>query len=99
MRQLIKSAAMALVLVVVGCGAGEKVLPKEDVEKGSRDALTKAVGKAPQSVSCPEDLDAKVGASERCTLTDDQGNKLGMTVSVKAVKDDNATYEVTVDGP
>ena len=99
MRQPLAPAAVAFVLLVSGCGAGEEVLPKEEVEQGSKAALTKSVGVAPQAVTCPEDLDAEVGASQRCTLTDDKGNELGMTVSVKRVEDGQATYDVEVDGP
>ena len=87
MRALVNGAAIALVLVVAGCGAGSKVIDRGDVEQGSKDALTKTVGRAPRSVSCPKDLEAKVGATERCTLTDDPGIKLGMTVTVKTVKE------------
>src|SRR5438477_9519653 len=96
MRQLLAVATMALVLAGAGCGVGPKVINKADVEQGAKDALTKTVGRAPQSISCPKDLDAKVGASERCTLTD-QGTKLGMTITVKTVKGGRATYEVAVD--
>jgi hypothetical protein len=96
MRRLAIGCVTAFVLVAAGCSAGEKILPKEDVEAGAKEALTKSVGQEPDSVSCPDDLDAKVGASERCTLTSG-GDTLGMTVTVKSVDGDNATYEVEVD--
>jgi hypothetical protein len=98
------SAFLALciaLLVATGCSGsvsiGGKVIDKSDVEKGASDALTKVVGQAPASIVCPDDLDAKVGATERCKLTDDKGNELGMTVTVKSVEGDTANYEVKVD--
>jgi hypothetical protein len=87
-------------LVMAGCSGsvsiGGKVLDKAEVEQGASDALAKVVGKAPDSVTCPGDLDAKVGATERCTLTAGS-HELGMTVTVKSVEGDTANYEVKVD--
>jgi uncharacterized protein DUF4333 len=93
-------ALCAAVLAMVGCSAsvsiGGKVLDKSEVEQGASDALAKVVGRAPDSITCPDDLDAKVGATERCTLTAGS-HKLGMTVTVKSVEGDTANYEVKVD--
>ena len=94
MRRLITAAAIALALVAAGCGS--KTLDKSTVEQGAKDALAKTVGRPPQKISCPKDLDAKVGATERCTLTD-HGTKLGMTVRVTRVHDDKANFDVVVD--
>lgn len=93
------------VLVMAGCGAsvdvniGGDVIDKADVERGASDALTKLVGQRPASIVCPEDLDAKVGATERCMLTDDKGNELGMSATVNSLNESNQTahYEVKVD--
>lgn len=91
-----------VVLLVTGCGGsvgiGKNVLDKTDVEHDSAVALAKSVGLAVPDVSCPADLEAKVGASERCTLTDAKGNTLGVTVTVKSLGPDNtASYEAVVD--
>jgi hypothetical protein len=95
MRRLSTVAATALALASAGCG-GSSTLEKATVEQGAKDALAKTVGRAPQSISCPKDLDAKVGATERCTLTD-HGTRLGMTVRVTRVHDDKANFDVVVD--
>ena len=101
----LKSTLLSLAIIVLsitGCGAsasvsiGGKVLDKSEVEQGASDALTKVVGQAPDSVTCPGDLDAKVGASERCTLTAG-GDELGMTVTVKSLDGDTVNYVVKVD--
>jgi hypothetical protein len=48
-------------------------------------------------VECPDDLDLKVGATTRCTLTDG-GTRLGVTVTVKSVAEDgNADLDIEVD--
>src|SRR3954468_21766770 len=95
MWKLGPAAAIALALVAAGCG-GSNTLDKSAVEQGAKDALAKTVGRPPQSIRCPKDLDAKVGASERCTLTD-HGTTLGMTVRVSRVHDDKANFDVVVD--
>jgi hypothetical protein len=94
MRTLITAAAIALALLAAGCG--EKTLDKGTVEQGAKDALAKTVGRPPESISCPKDLEAKVGATERCTLTD-HGTRLGMTVRVTRVDGDKANFDVVVD--
>ena len=88
--------ATVIALALVGAGCGDKTLDKGTVEQGAKDALAKTVGRAPQSIKCPKDLDAKVGATERCTLTD-HGTRLGMTVRVTRVHDDKANFDVVVD--
>ena len=95
MRRLVTAGATALAVAAAGCG-GSNTLEASAVEQGAKDALAKTVGRAPQSIRCPKDLDAKVGASERCTLTD-HGTKLGMTVRVTRVHDDKANFDVVVD--
>ena len=93
-------ALFIALLAMAGCSAsvsiGDKVLDKSEVEQGASAALAKVVGRAPDSVTCPDDLDAKVGATERCSLTAG-GDTLGMTVTVKSVEGDTANYEVKVD--
>jgi hypothetical protein len=46
-------------------------------------------------LSCPSDLDAKVGASERCSLRDNAGSTFGVTVTITAFN--NATGDYTLD--
>ena len=87
---------MALVLVVAGCGSDTKTVDRHAVEQGAKDALATKVGRPPQSINCPKNLDAKVGASERCTLSD-RGITVGMTVSVTKVHGGGVTYTVAVD--
>ena len=94
MRKLTTAAAIALALLAAGCG--EKKLDKATVEQGAKDALAKTVGRPPQSIKCPEDLEAKVGATQRCVLRD-RGERLGLTVRVSRVEGDKANFDVVVD--
>ena len=94
MRRITTAAAIALALVAAGCGS--KTLDRSTVEQGAKDALAETVGRPPESISCPTELDAKVGATERCTLTD-HGTRLGMTVRVTRVHGDKANFDVVVD--
>ncbi|HKP89986.1 MAG TPA: DUF4333 domain-containing protein [Thermoleophilaceae bacterium] len=94
LRALGAAAGLAIALAATGCGSN--TLDKATVEQGAKDALEKTVGREPQSIKCPKDLDAKVGASQRCTLTD-HGTTLGMTVRVTRVNGDKASFDVVVD--
>jgi len=96
-RQMWLPATIALALLVAGCGIGQQVISKADVEQGSKDALTKTVGKTPEAITCPKDLDATVGASERCVLTAGEGSTIGMTVTIKSVDGSRADFGVVVD--
>jgi hypothetical protein len=98
MTNLIRTSLLLPALALAACGAGEKVLPKSDVEQSAQRQLTATVGQAPKSISCPGDMKAKVGETMRCTLTADDGTKLGTTITVKKVDGGKASYEVAVDG-
>jgi hypothetical protein len=55
------------------------------------------VGVAPDSVDCANPLPAKVGQSERCSLTAG-GVKYGLTVTITSLNANNvANYDVQVD--
>ncbi|MDX6648377.1 MAG: hypothetical protein QOJ97_328 [Solirubrobacteraceae bacterium] len=98
MTNLIRTSFLLSALALAACGAGEKILPKADVEQAAKEQLTATVGQTPKSIGCPGDMKAKVGETMRCTLTADDGTKLGVTITVKKVDGDKATYEVAVDG-
>ena len=94
------AAAGTLALFFVsGCSfsfGGDKVVKKDEVAKQASAGLKKEIGRAPEDVTCEDDLKAKVGESVRCTLTDG-GKKLGMTVTVKSVDGDKVNMDYKVD--
>ena len=75
MRRLFGSVlwAAAAVATAAACSfaAGSSVsVDKKDLAKEISAQLTKQVGRAPESVKCPDDLKGEVGATTRCTLSD-----------------------------
>lgn len=92
-RKLVVTTVVAATLFgLVGCGT----VPKADLEKMVADGLQKSVGKRPDKIDCPKDIPAKVGATERCKLTD-AGTSIGLTVKVTSVSGGKAHIEIRVD--
>ncbi|TRV71988.1 DUF4333 domain-containing protein [Streptomyces sp. 130] len=94
------AAAGTLALFLVpGCSfsfGGDLVVKKEEVAKQASAGLEKRVGRAPEDVTCEDDLKGKVGESVRCTLTDG-GKQLGMTATVKSVDGKKVNMDFKVD--
>lgn len=95
-RRLSLLVVPALLAVGVS-GCGSQSVPAKNVATSAEDALQKQVGQRPD-ISCPHDLEAKVGATTRCTLTaDGLDGTYGVTVRVNSVKDGKANFDVQVD--
>ena len=93
---LSKSGGLVLIFATLGlAGCGSSVINKADVETGSRQALTDKVGQQAPPVTCPSDLDAKVGASMVCAITLD-GKVYDATVQVDSIDGSTAHYNVQV---
>jgi hypothetical protein len=96
--------AAALVFALLGCSgsvsAGGGSVSKSEVEKQAQtqfDALAKSKGQASfPPITCPGDLDAKVGATEHCSATFSDGT-LGITVKVASVSGDTAHMDFQAD--
>ena len=99
-RSLIASAALAAVLTtaVSGCSVsvGKVSVDHSELEKSISDQLTKQVGQRPDKITCPDDLEGKVGATTRCTLTAGS-DKLGVTAKTTSVKGKNVRFSIKVD--
>ena len=94
---MIRRAAVVLPVRVLAAACGTGTVSKGDVAKAAEDSLEQQVGQRPD-VSCPEDLEAKVGATTRCTLTaDGLDGTYGVTVEVTKVEGDKASFDVQVD--
>lgn len=59
------------------------------------DQVNTSLGHRPDSVSCPSDLPATVGASVRCTVTD-AGQNYAATATVTSVNGGTANYSVVL---
>jgi hypothetical protein len=85
-------------LLLVGLSAcGANVLPADSAAESAEDSLEEQFGVRPD-ISCPEDLEAEVGAEARCVLTGgDDPTEYGVTITVTSVADGNADFDVQVD--
>nr|WP_246324299.1 DUF4333 domain-containing protein [Petropleomorpha daqingensis] len=81
--------------MAAGCGAG--TVAKGDVAAAVAHQVESQVGSRPK-VTCPDDLQAKVGATTRCTLTlEGVDGTYGVTAKVTKVDGDQASFDIQVD--
>ena len=92
------AAALALSACEASVEVGGNSVSASEIESQATDSLTKQVGQAPKSISCPEDLDAKVGESETCVLTATDGTTFDMTATITSVADETAHFDFEVAG-
>lgn len=78
------------IAVLAGCS---KTVDKGDVADQISTQLSSQVGTTPDSVSCPDDLKAEVGATMTCTLTAD-GTDYEVGVNVTSVDGDNVAFDI-----
>lgn len=92
------AAAALAVLALAGCSVsvGSDAVPTDELEQQVSTVLEQQVGRAPEQIDCPDELDAEVGAETRCTLTD-SGESYGVTVTADEVQDDRVQMTVEVD--
>jgi hypothetical protein len=97
-RRLRLLAAIPFLLAgLTACSSSTAVLTADTVATSAEDALEEQIGIRP-TISCPEDVEAKVGEKTRCTLTGgDDPTEYGVTVTVTSVEGKNATFDVEVD--
>ena len=88
----------AVPILLVGLSAcGSSTLSRDEVATKAEDALEQQIGVRP-NISCPDDVEAKVGAQTRCTLTGgDDPTEYGVSINVTEVDGDNAKFDIQVD--
>jgi hypothetical protein len=90
--------ATALVGVVAGCSAGEKVLDKSYVETTTAKQLAAQVHQPVPKVTCPDDMPAKVGATMTCTLVaQGETTKYPVHIKVNSVNADKGTAQFSAE--
>ena len=89
--------ALAVGIAVSGCSVfvGPNQVDRVDVAQRISTQLKNQVGRPPDAVACPTNLDAKVGASLTCTLTD-HGVTYDATVTVTAVDGGDVAFDLKV---
>ncbi|MQY28101.1 DUF4333 domain-containing protein [Nocardia aurantia] len=90
--------AVATTLLTACSGSvsvGTRSVDKNEVAAQISGKLEQQVGQKPDSVTCPQNLPARTGATLVCTL-DDQGTKYDVTVTVTSVDGDQAKFDIQV---
>ena len=96
-RRLPQLAALPLLLAGVVACSSTTMLKASTVATSAEDALEKQIGTRP-TITCPDDVEAKIGKKARCTLTaGDDPTTYGVTVTVTSVEGKKATFNVRVD--
>jgi hypothetical protein len=93
------AGALALLAIgMTGCSSGPGAVSKDDVAGQVSSKMTDASGNKPDSVSCPEDLKAQVGAQVNCAMKV-KGQPFNVNVTVTSVDGDQAKFDMveTVD--
>ena len=86
----------AFLLLAAGCG-GAAVVERAEVERKTREGLTRGVGQQAPPVSCPDPLKAEVGAKTRCSMDFEDGKRLGITVTIDKVDGDRVNFDIEAD--
>jgi hypothetical protein len=87
--------AMLLLVGLSACGSDP--VPAAQVAASAEKALERQIGVRPD-ITCPKDLEAKVGASTRCTLTAaGDPAEYGVTVTVTSIDGTTPDLQVEVD--
>ena len=88
--------AVPLVLGLTACSGsvsiGKKTVDKAEVEKTVKAELDKRAGQVSAKVTCPDDLEAKVGRRMTCVLYAKDGTSVDVVVTVRRIKDGQAFY-------
>lgn len=85
----------AVMAGLTACGSAS--VPAVDVQNQISEQLAAQVGQAPDSVTCPGDLPAEVGATMTCELTAGT-DELPVMVTVTAVDGTNVNFDIEVGG-
>jgi hypothetical protein len=96
-RHLVSLAvAVALPLGLAACG-GEDTVDKADLETEVQRSLSQSVGQEAPKAECPDDLEAKTGASTRCHMEFPENKRLNISVKVKSVDGETAKFDIAAD--
>jgi hypothetical protein len=91
-------ALAVLAVAVAACSSGPSVVSKDDVAGQITTKMSDASGNKPDSVSCPGDLKAQVGAQVNCGMKV-KGQTSNVNVTVTSVDGDQAKFDMveTID--
>jgi hypothetical protein len=81
---------------VAGCASSPPMVDKREVAEEISAHLEERSGRAPDSVTCRENLRGEVGTVQRCELKNGP-ETYGVTVTVTGVKGGDVDFNITVD--
>lgn len=94
----ISCTLLGLIAAGSACSSGPKTVSKSDVQNQISSKLTDASGNKPDSVTCPNELNAAVGATTNCEMKV-KGDPYNVNVTVTSVEGDQVKFDMveTVD--
>ncbi|CAB4341796.1 unannotated protein [freshwater metagenome] len=96
---IVLASVGAVSLALAACGGsvsvGTPTVNQEELQTNVQTQLTKLVGEQAPPIVCPDTLDAKVGSTTTCTLTDSSGT-YNVTVKVTSVDGGTAKFDIQV---
>src|SRR6202165_2032913 len=90
---LVCCAATSVIGGIAGCSSGPKTVSKADVQNQISSKMTDPSGNKPDSVSCPNDLNASAGSTLNCDMKV-KGQPYGGNVTVTSVEGDHAQFDM-----
>lgn len=97
-RALRPAALIALplaALALAGCSISGAAVPKAETEKQISSVRQEQVSQKPDSIDCPDDLPAKVGATMTCVLSAG-GETIDVHVTVNKVEGEQVGFDAKV---
>jgi predicted thioesterase len=87
-----------LVAGAAACSSGPSTVNKSDIQNQINSKMTDSSGNKPDSVNCPNELNATVGAATDCDMTV-KGQPFNVNVTVTSVDGDKVKFDMveTVD--
>lgn len=87
--------AMAFATGACSASIGAPQVDKSEVASQISTQLAQKFGEPPDDVTCPEDLDAEVGATVTCLLTE-EGAEYDVTATVTSADGESANFDIKV---
>ncbi|QWC85956.1 DUF4333 domain-containing protein [Nocardioidaceae bacterium] len=93
MRPIVPVLVLPVLALLAGCSASS--VTQADLEQQVSSQLARQVGQEPDSVDCPGDLAAEVGAETTCVLGAG-GETIDVMVQVTSVEGDTVRFAIEV---
>jgi hypothetical protein len=96
-RKVLAAGLMIGGALAVGACSQTGAVDRGQLESTVKTKLEAVAHQKAKDVTCPDNLDAEVKATTRCTLQAMDGSEIGVTVTVTSVKGDTVNFHVEAD--